>query len=182
MYPPAPATPLDIEPAKRTPIPISDTDFANSWAMVELHRWQYGELPLPSDCRPVDMKVAARAMASALRTAMQSTAEFAQTNCPSPFNCATVLAYLSRQESNKPSAMEQAMDVATRILQAEKHPERIPNPGDVATALEEVAEALYTVKILSQARRFAAPKALYGRNTPCPCGSGKKYKKCCLKP
>jgi len=24
------------------------------------------------------------------------------------------------------------------------------------------------------------PKALAGRNDPCPCGSGKKYKKCCL--
>jgi SEC-C motif-containing protein len=24
----------------------------------------------------------------------------------------------------------------------------------------------------------AAPKV--GRNEPCPCGSGKKYKKCCL--
>jgi len=26
---------------------------------------------------------------------------------------------------------------------------------------------------------FAAPKEKVGRNEPCPCGSGKKYKKCC---
>jgi uncharacterized protein len=25
-----------------------------------------------------------------------------------------------------------------------------------------------------------ARKAKIGRNEPCPCGSGKKYKKCCL--
>lgn len=33
-------------------------------------------------------------------------------------------------------------------------------------------------------KRFARPtkkeKPLVGRNDPCPCGSGKKYKKCCL--
>jgi hypothetical protein len=27
---------------------------------------------------------------------------------------------------------------------------------------------------------FRAPAAAIGRNDPCPCGSGKKYKKCCL--
>jgi len=26
----------------------------------------------------------------------------------------------------------------------------------------------------------AAPARKVGRNDPCPCGSGKKYKKCCL--
>lgn len=33
-------------------------------------------------------------------------------------------------------------------------------------------------------KRYARPskkeKPLVGRNDPCPCGSGKKYKKCCL--
>jgi preprotein translocase subunit SecA len=29
------------------------------------------------------------------------------------------------------------------------------------------------------ARAGAAPAAKVGRNDPCPCGSGKKYKKCC---
>jgi hypothetical protein len=28
--------------------------------------------------------------------------------------------------------------------------------------------------------RFTAKKKKIGRNAPCPCGSGKKYKKCCL--
>ena len=27
---------------------------------------------------------------------------------------------------------------------------------------------------------YVAPGAKLGRNDPCPCGSGKKYKKCCM--
>ena len=34
-------------------------------------------------------------------------------------------------------------------------------------------------KIYAEARKPAQPKAAVGRNDPCPCGSGKKYKKCC---
>lgn len=34
-------------------------------------------------------------------------------------------------------------------------------------------------KILRNTVKRVAPKT--GRNDPCPCGSGKKYKKCCLK-
>jgi preprotein translocase subunit SecA len=30
-----------------------------------------------------------------------------------------------------------------------------------------------------EAKREAAPSSKVGRNDPCPCGSGKKYKKCC---
>jgi uncharacterized protein YecA (UPF0149 family) len=29
------------------------------------------------------------------------------------------------------------------------------------------------------AKRNAVPKPAVGRNSPCPCGSGKKYKRCC---
>jgi uncharacterized protein len=31
----------------------------------------------------------------------------------------------------------------------------------------------------TQHSSFAAPSSKVGRNDPCPCGSGKKYKKCC---
>jgi uncharacterized protein YecA (UPF0149 family) len=30
-------------------------------------------------------------------------------------------------------------------------------------------------------RRRAVARAAAGRNDPCPCGSGRKYKKCCLR-
>lgn len=37
-------------------------------------------------------------------------------------------------------------------------------------------------RLMERARRSDAPKRLQvGRNDPCPCGSGKKYKKCCWK-
>lgn len=48
-----------------------------------------------------------------------------------------------------------------------EHPSRVPQEGDVSIASAEHAETYH-----------AGPKA--GRNDPCPCGSGKKYKKCCL--
>jgi uncharacterized protein YecA (UPF0149 family) len=36
-------------------------------------------------------------------------------------------------------------------------------------------------RALQAERASRAPKmAKIGRNDPCPCGSGKKYKKCCL--
>ncbi|WP_206171742.1 SEC-C metal-binding domain-containing protein [Thiorhodococcus mannitoliphagus] len=43
-------------------------------------------------------------------------------------------------------------------------------------------KALYRGYQARNARRAAriAPRQSVGRNDPCPCGSGKKYKKCCL--
>jgi preprotein translocase subunit SecA len=32
-----------------------------------------------------------------------------------------------------------------------------------------------------QKQQKASPKTVVGRNDPCPCGSGKKYKNCCMK-
>ncbi|MEE4359159.1 MAG: YchJ family protein [Desulfococcaceae bacterium] len=32
---------------------------------------------------------------------------------------------------------------------------------------------------LPQIKQYIRPEPKIGRNTPCPCGSGKKYKKCC---
>ena len=41
------------------------------------------------------------------------------------------------------------------------------------------APARSTAAVGAAARPGAAPAAKVGRNDPCPCGSGKKYKKCC---
>jgi uncharacterized protein YecA (UPF0149 family) len=35
------------------------------------------------------------------------------------------------------------------------------------------------VNVFSAERKRGRPT--FGRNSPCPCGSGKKYKKCCLR-
>ena len=34
-------------------------------------------------------------------------------------------------------------------------------------------------RFFGEPREETAPKWKVGRNDPCPCGSGKKYKKCC---
>lgn len=54
-----------------------------------------------------------------------------------------------------PWEQDDAMDALTKNMR---------KPGNLSTLLREAAKARTKV----------------GRNTPCPCGSGKKYKKCCL--
>lgn len=47
---------------------------------------------------------------------------------------------------------------------------------------EEVAKPMFTNKDDSlQAKPKVRKEAKVGRNDPCPCGSGKKYKQCCGK-
>jgi preprotein translocase subunit SecA len=65
-------------------------------------------------------------------------------------------------------------------------------PRQVATSVDEIEEAFQRKKRreLEQARmagsgdlqtvqQVVRGTAKIGRNDPCPCGSGKKYKKCC---
>jgi hypothetical protein len=49
---------------------------------------------------------------------------------------------------------------------------RSPEPARPATAKKSSPEVVYSDE-------SEAPKKKVGRNEPCPCGSGKKYKKCC---
>jgi hypothetical protein len=51
------------------------------------------------------------------------------------------------------------------------------DPGDVDVA-EEARFAEPTLDDYSAPRPYLAPPKT-GRNEPCPCGSGKKFKKCC---
>ena len=53
---------------------------------------------------------------------------------------------------------------------------------DLADALYQIVEGVFTLKQLlvpNQPVRREAPRV--GRNDPCPCGSGKKFKQCCGK-
>ena len=47
---------------------------------------------------------------------------------------------------------------------------------DIATLIEEHRKELYKEQKNSGTVR---KEKKVGRNDPCPCGSGKKYKKCC---
>ena len=54
------------------------------------------------------------------------------------------------------------------------------HPGSVLERRPSApAPARSTAAVGAAARPGAAPAAKVGRNDPCPCGSGKKYKKCC---
>jgi uncharacterized protein YecA (UPF0149 family) len=54
----------------------------------------------------------------------------------------------------------------------------------VVRALNELSvglDAPWTVTVVGdEARTYTRASPKIGRNEPCPCGSGKKYKKCCL--
>lgn len=118
-------------------------EFADSWALVELHRWQYGELPQPNDTRPLVISIGLQNMANALEAGMKkdATPEVRQA-MPDPFNVCAVLRY-------------------------------------TAKTLEEVTTAETAAAPIRKSLRLQ-PKQC-GRNDTCPCGSNKKYKKCCLR-
>ena len=77
-------------------------------------------------------------------------------------------------------------DIAAQELEAERryqeelshaiarHPGEADDPAQTLNQLREAADAAQ-----ASARRAAASTPKIGRNDPCPCGSGKKYKKCC---
>lgn len=63
-------------------------DGNEQWALVELYRWQFGELPKMGEAQPLSVKTAVMKMAES----------FTQPNpekWPAPMNIASVLAYLS---------------------------------------------------------------------------------------
>jgi len=50
--------------------------------------------------------------------------------------------------------------------------------------LYEMLEQVFNQNLFTRATQFkrelARPRLRFGRNSPCPCGSGRKFKKCCL--
>lgn len=61
----------------------------DDWAQVELHRWQYGALPKPDDYRPLNLSIAANAMADAIENGCKQ-----QGPMPAPHNVCSDLRYL----------------------------------------------------------------------------------------
>ena len=52
---------------------------------------------------------------------------------------------------------------------------------EIESAIELIENPEEHNKIFEEPIRFPLNKKIkVGRNEPCPCGSGKKYKKCCL--
>jgi uncharacterized protein len=66
--------------------------------------------------------------------------------------------------------------------------EELENNKELADRHQELADAIgacvigirdYWLPHRKAASTFRRTEAKVGRNDPCPCGSGKKYKKCC---
>lgn len=64
-------------------------DPEDSWARVELWRWQYGTLPAADDMRPLDVPAGLRGMAAAIRQGDLA-------NCPATGNVVAVLEYAAK--------------------------------------------------------------------------------------
>jgi uncharacterized protein len=65
-----------------------------------------------------------------------------------------------------------------------ENPEIATQHAEFVASLPESTTAIYQYweparKALAKQKTFRKPLAEPGRNDPCPCGSGKKYKKCC---
>lgn len=67
----------------------------DDWALVELFRWQYGELPKSGDDRGVDVPVAIQAMADAF--ARNARDKDHMKPFPSPQNIHSVLEFCGRR-------------------------------------------------------------------------------------
>jgi hypothetical protein len=78
-------------------------------------------------------------------------------------------AYLARLERHYRLMKQAAADPT--------HPAYQTLQESIASGPEALLESLRSVDIGRNLRSRSAPPV--GRNTPCPCGSGKKYKKCC---
>jgi hypothetical protein len=94
---------------------IKIPDPNDSWAAVELHRWQFGELPAQDDKREMIPSEGLRGMANALK-------EKDQSKWPAPFNVASVLEYAAKLlEKNVPIISSEAVEIVCDLLSDEIH-------------------------------------------------------------
>ncbi len=78
---------------------------------------------------------------------------------------------------------ERIPDVAAAFLEWLENAGRLADGRALGLQIAAAAEA-YRARLNAKGGAKAPPLTAasnVGRNTPCPCGSGKKYKKCCIK-
>ncbi|MCL2105369.1 MAG: SEC-C metal-binding domain-containing protein, partial [Kiritimatiellaeota bacterium] len=68
--------------------------------------------------------------------------------------------------------------VQTTSSEAPQRPIAADVPASAVQSFDAMLEAMNKPQQVSRAQPSATVKNV-GRNDPCPCGSGKKYKKCC---
>lgn len=84
-------------------------------------------------------------------------------------NATTALGYVIKLMDKVVTAKE-AHDFMVALIK-EKTPDQLTN---------EERLLCITIGVLKRKTPFKAAASKVGRNEPCPCGSGEKYKRCCL--
>ena len=83
---------------------------------------------------------------------------------------------------SKSAKIEGPMDMLAEYLN--EHPEAAEKMKESQRVLQEKRKQQQLAqqqRIASKPRTYLRTTAKVGRNDPCPCGSEKKYKKCCLR-
>lgn len=89
-------------------------------------------------------------------------------------------------ETDAEEDLQNALFIIARLIEIATEPNA--KPEDIDQELENIAADVIPsqIEVLHHARlklqtpdTHAGPKTKVGRNDPCPCGSGKKYKRCC---
>lgn len=80
-----------------------------------------------------------------------------------------------------PAGFQRIQELDESELQEHLDSSRAVLPGALAL-IAGIGRGVYAARLASRraAPRPPRPKPAAGRNAPCPCGSGKKYKHCCL--
>jgi NTP pyrophosphatase (non-canonical NTP hydrolase) len=116
---------------------VIEDDTNDSWAEVELFRWQYGEMPTLADDRKLDISAGLNAMAEAIRKGNPE-------NFPAPHNVISVLQFASKQLSSPVKhALKALAEDIYRIARDHGWWEGERNDGElIALMHSELSEAL----------------------------------------
>ncbi len=78
--------------------------------------------------------------------------------------------------------MEAVQDFATLLMNLKNNTRSWANKGHTPNEMHTAFAKKPALNVPSKVLPFPAPakSQKIGRNEPCPCGSGKKYKKCCV--
>ena len=89
-------------------------------------------------------------------------------------------------ETDAEEDLQNALFVIARLIEIATEPNAKPEDTDqeleniVADVIPSQIEVLHHARLKPQTPdKYAGPKTKVGRNDPCPCGSEKKYKRCC---
>ena len=83
-----------------------------------------------------------------------------------------------RMKAHKPITFD---DLTNEIRKDEKFLEQMKRLEIYMEDIEKIASGYLKQETLDKIKATIETKVKIGRNDPCPCGSGKKYKKCCGK-